>query len=48
MDAAYFVTPYLGGMLITSGTGFDALFYIAAGFVMLSLALVMTMSHMQR
>jgi predicted MFS family arabinose efflux permease len=48
MDAAYFVTPYLGGMLITSGTRFDALFYIAAGFVMLSLALVMAMSHMQR
>jgi hypothetical protein len=48
MDAAYFVTPYLGGMLITSGTRFDALFYIAAGFVALSLTLVMAMSHMQR
>ncbi len=39
MDAAYFVMPYLGGTLITSGTGFDALFYIAAGFVILSLTL---------
>ncbi len=48
MDAAYFVMPYMGGMLITSGTGFGALFYIAAGFVMLSLALIMTLSHMQR
>jgi MFS family permease len=48
MDAAYFVMPYLGGMLITSGTGFDALFYIAAGFVMLSMALIMTLSYMLR
>lgn len=39
MDAAYFVIPYLGGMVITIGAGFDALFYIAAGFVMFSLAL---------
>jgi MFS family permease len=45
MDAAYFVMPYLGGILITSGAGFDALFYIAAGFVMLSMALIMILSH---
>jgi hypothetical protein len=48
MDVAYFLVPYLDGMLVTLGTGFDALFYIAAGFVMLSLALIMTLSHMQR
>ncbi len=39
MDAAYFVMPDLGGIIITPGAGFDTLFYIAAGFVVLSLAL---------
>lgn len=39
MDAAYFVIPYLGGMLMTIGARFDTLFYIAAGFVILSLTL---------
>ena len=41
MDVAYCLVPYLGGMLITFGAGFDVLFYIAAGFVALSFALAM-------
>jgi len=41
MDVAYFLVPYLGGMLIMFGAGFDVLFYIAAGFVALSFALAM-------
>ncbi|MEI7636930.1 MAG: MFS transporter [Syntrophus sp. (in: bacteria)] len=48
MDVAYFVVPYLGGMLIAFGAGFDILFYIAAGFVMLSLALIITLSYIQK
>jgi MFS family permease len=41
MDVAYFLVPYLGGMLIALGAGFDVLFYIATGFVALSFALAM-------
>jgi sugar phosphate permease len=41
MDAGYFLTPYLGGTLITLGTDFGKLFYIAAGFTLLCLALIM-------
>ena len=41
MDVAYFLVPYLGGMLIALGAGFDVLFYIATGFVTLSFALAM-------
>jgi MFS family permease len=41
MDVAYFVVPYLGGMIIAYGAGFDVLFYLAAGFVALSFALAM-------
>jgi hypothetical protein len=41
MDVAYFVVPYLGGLIIASGAGFDILFYLAAGFASMSLALVM-------
>jgi MFS family permease len=48
MDVAYFLVPYIGGMLIALGTGFDVLFYIATGFVMLSLACIITLSHIQR
>lgn len=40
MDAGYFLTPYLGGMLIALGAGFDYLFYTAAGFALLCLLLV--------
>ena len=35
MDAGYFLTPYLGGLLIALGAGFDILFYTAAGFVLM-------------
>jgi MFS family permease len=41
MDVAYFLVPYLGGVIIAFGTGFDVLFYMAAGFVALSFALAM-------
>ena len=41
LDVAYFVVPYLGGLIIASGAGFDILFYIAAGFASMSLALAM-------
>jgi hypothetical protein len=48
MDVAYFLVPYLGGMLLAFGAGFAILFYLAAGFVMLSLALIITLSYMQK
>ncbi len=41
MDVAYFVVPYLGGILVTIGAGFDILFYVAAGFVLLSFTLAL-------
>jgi MFS family permease len=40
MDAGYFITPYLGGMLIALGADFSLLFYAAAGFTMVCLALI--------
>jgi MFS family permease len=48
MDAGYFLTPYLGGTLITLGSDFGALFYIAAGFAIVSLAFIVTLSKMER
>jgi MFS family permease len=48
LDMAYFLMPYLGGTLITFGAGFGVLFYIAAGFVVLSLAFVMNLAHLQK
>jgi len=39
-DGAFFLMPYLGGMLITQGARFGVLFYVAAGFVLLSLLLI--------
>lgn len=33
MDAAYFLMPYAGGTLIALGSGFDILFYLAAGHI---------------
>ena len=41
IDAGYFITPYLGGMLITLGADFGKLFYMAAGFTLLCLVLIM-------
>ena len=35
-DAAFFIVPHLSGLLITFGTSYSVLFYIAAGFVILS------------
>ncbi len=39
MDAGYFLTPCLGGLLITLGASFGMLFYTAAGFALLCLFL---------
>jgi predicted MFS family arabinose efflux permease len=39
MDAGYFITPYIGGMLITMGVSFGCLFYIAASYAALVLLL---------
>jgi MFS family permease len=44
LDAGYFVTPYLGGLLITMGAGFDILFYMGAGYVVLSLVFIATLA----
>lgn len=44
MDSAYFITPYLGGMVIAAGAGFHVLFYIAAGFAIVALALMVNLS----
>jgi MFS family permease len=47
LDMAYFLMPYLGGALIAFGAGFAVLFYTAAGFVLLSLALIVRLSHLR-
>ncbi len=43
MDAGYFLTPYLGGMLITLGADFSTLFYAAAGFTLLCFSLILAL-----
>ncbi len=48
LDVAYFLMPYLGGILIAVGAGFDILFYLAAGFVVLSLALAVALGYQQK
>ncbi|MBA4398005.1 MAG: MFS transporter [Syntrophus sp. (in: bacteria)] len=48
MDAGYFLMPYLGGIIIAFGAGFDILFYVSAGFILLSLSLVMLLTRLQR
>ncbi len=40
MDAGYFLTPYLGGALITLGADFGSLFYAAASYVALVLLMI--------
>jgi MFS family permease len=47
LDAGYFLTPYLGGMLVAFGAGFDVLFYTGAGCVMLSLMLISSPAYRQ-
>jgi len=48
LDAAYFLMPYLGGLLIAFGMGFDILFYAGAGFVFLSLTLVLSLARQEK
>jgi len=48
MDAGYFLTPYLGGMMITLGTDFAALFYMAAGFTLFCLLLIITLRYWEK
>ena len=48
MDAGYFLMPYLGGIIIAFGAGFDILFYVSAGFILLSLSLVVLLTRLQR
>lgn len=40
MDAGFFLTPYLGGILIASGADFKVVFYTASGFVFMCLILM--------
>jgi len=48
MDAAYFVIPYVGGLMISLGADFDFLFYMAAGFILLCLFLMITLARRDR
>jgi predicted MFS family arabinose efflux permease len=48
MDAGYFIMPYMGGMIIAFGAGFDVLYYIGAGFILLSLSFVTPLAHIRR
>lgn len=48
MDAGYFIMPYAGGILIAFGYGFNTLFYLGAGFIFLSLFLVLLLTRSQR
>lgn len=47
MDAGYFLTPYLGGMLVAGGAGFGSVFVGGAGFVLLALILVVVLAQRQ-
>jgi len=44
MDAGYFLTPYLGGILVARSAGFGSIFTGAAGLVLLALILVMALA----
>lgn len=46
MDAGYFIMPYAGGIIIAFGAGFDILFFIGAGFILLSLFLAVLLMRM--
>ena len=48
MDAGYFIMPYMGGMIIAFGAGFHVLYYIGAGFILLSLSFVTPLAHIRR
>jgi MFS family permease len=48
MDAGYFIMPYIGGIIIAFGTGFDILFYVSSGFIFLSLFLALLLACIQR
>lgn len=48
MDAGYFLTPYLGGTLITLGAEFGILFYTAAGFTLLCLCLIVMLGYTKK
>jgi MFS family permease len=41
MDAGFFLTPYLGGLLMTLGASFSWLFYAAAFYVVMILFLTL-------
>jgi len=45
LDMAYFLMPYFGGGLLTFGAGFPILFYIAALWTAIALALSITLVH---
>ncbi len=45
MDAGFFLSPYLGGMLVAAGFSFATLFTICAGFLAMVLALLMVLGR---
>jgi MFS family permease len=45
MDAAYFIMPYAGGIIIAFGAGFDVIFFLSAGFILLSLLLAVLLKR---
>lgn len=48
MDLGYFLTPYIGGMLIAMGASFGSLFYLAASDIALALLLVIVLTKRGR
>jgi len=48
LDAAYFIMPYVGGLIITFGAGFDVIFFLSAGFIIFSLLLAMLLARRQK
>jgi predicted MFS family arabinose efflux permease len=48
MDAGYFIMPYVGGVIIAFGAGFDILFFMGAGFILVALFLVVLLTRIQR
>lgn len=48
MDAGYFLMPYAGGIIVAFGAGFDILFFMGAGFIFLSLFLIVLLAHIRK
>jgi MFS family permease len=45
MDTGYFLSPYLGGLLLTAGYGISLIFQMCAGFLLLASSLILILGR---